>query len=113
MPDPKEKSTQISEKNSPVESSSEEQFDRKINFKFHMNRHDRFSEEFLADILCVSRLRLHKTTTLLCNTGEIMIYGSEDSREFKLEDVYIILTRHKKKHQVNVLEQFKKEFFND
>ena len=106
MPNPEEKSV-------PAECSSQEQLKPKINFKSHMNKDFRFSEEFLANVLCISKLRLHKTTTLLSNNGEIMIYGDDESREYKLEDAYIILTSHKKKEHVKVLEQFKEEFFHD
>ena len=83
-----------------------------INFKSHMTKNNTFYENFLAHVLSVPVERLHKTSNLLVDTGEIMVYGDEFSREYKLEDAYIILTRFKKKEHVKILEQFKKEFFH-
>ena len=83
-----------------------------INFKLNMTKNNLFSEEFLASALSISILSLHKTTTLLVNKGEIMVYGKEDLREYKIEDVYVILTKYSNKEQVKVLDQFKKEFFH-
>lgn len=85
----------------------------KFTFKENITKGQMFSENFLASVLSVSLRNLRKTASLLRNEGEIMIYGDEYEREFKLEDVYIILTKYTKKEQVKVLEQFKMEFFRD
>ena len=84
----------------------------KICFKFNMNKYARFSEDFLASILSISKERLHKTATLLRNSGEIMFYGDNESREYRLEDVYVLLTKHTKNPQIKALNQFKNEFFH-
>lgn len=81
-------------------------------FKANLNKDHRFTENFLAGVLAISPFNLHKTTTMLSNSGEIMIYGKENAREYRIEDAYIILTRYRKKHQVDALNQFKKEFFS-
>ena len=86
--------------------------DNKICFKLNMNKFARFSEEFLASILSISIERLHKIGTLLRNSGEIMTYENENLREYKLEDVYIILTKYTKNGQIEALNQFKNEFFH-
>lgn len=84
-----------------------------FDFKSNMTRNKTFTEKFLAKILSLSSKKIQKITTLLKNTGEIMIYGEENSREYKLEDVYVILTKCSKKEKIKVLNQFKKEFFHD
>ncbi len=87
--------------------------EKEINFRPHMTKNNTFTEKFLASVLSISPYSLHKTGTLLHNSGEIMIYGKENAREYRLEDAYVLLTKYTKKEQIKALKQFKKEFFHE